>query len=156
MASSGFFCRMCGCAFQLWFDPTTVQIWLLQLLTIMGAWMPTVAAVTITGMLDGRAAIQILLRGFLRFHISSKCFFAALIPWVLAFAGPDDPILTWIFCLLITPFRRPVVPWTNSRILSTPALVPGPYKDELQNLMSHTTSPRPRILLLLNLEACDL
>jgi membrane protease YdiL (CAAX protease family) len=64
--------------------PATLPSYLLPLLTVVGAWMPTVAAVTVTAKLEGRAAIQRLFKGFVQFHIPSTWYLAALIPWGLA------------------------------------------------------------------------
>jgi membrane protease YdiL (CAAX protease family) len=72
---------------SLGLNPATLPSWLSPLLTIVGAWMPTVAAMTVTGILDGRAAIQRLIKGFIQFHIPFKWYLAALIPWGLAFVG---------------------------------------------------------------------
>jgi membrane protease YdiL (CAAX protease family) len=72
---------------SLGFEPATLPSWLSLLLTILGAWTPTVAAVIVTGVLGGCAAIQRLLKGLVQFHLPVRWYFAALIPWGLAFIG---------------------------------------------------------------------
>ena len=72
---------------SLGFEPAALPSWLSQLLTILGSWTPTVAAVIVTGMLGGREAIQRLLKRLVQFHLPVRWYLAALIPWGLAFVG---------------------------------------------------------------------
>jgi len=61
--------------------------WLMPLFVIFGSWMPTVAAVIVTGTLDGRPGIGKLFRKFIQFRIPARWYIAALIPFGLAFAA---------------------------------------------------------------------
>jgi len=72
---------------SLGFEPATLPSWLSPLLTILGAWTPTVAAVIVTGVLGGRAAIQQLLNRLVQFRLPVRWYLAALIPWGLVFVG---------------------------------------------------------------------
>lgn len=69
------------------FEPAALPSWLSPLLTILGAWTPTVAAVIVTGVLGGRAAIQQLLNRLVQFRLPVRWHLAALIPWGLVFVG---------------------------------------------------------------------
>src|SRR5512146_1905273 len=71
----------------LGFKPTALLSWLSPLLTILGAWTPTVSAVIVTGMMGGRTAIQRLFKRFVQFHLPVRWYLASLIPWGLAFIG---------------------------------------------------------------------
>jgi membrane protease YdiL (CAAX protease family) len=59
--------------------------WVMPLLTVLGSWMPSVAAVIVTGLLDGRAGIRRLFRKFVQFRLPARWYIAALIPLGLAF-----------------------------------------------------------------------
>jgi membrane protease YdiL (CAAX protease family) len=84
------FLALCAVVFLgLGFEPTALPSWLSPLLTISGAWPPTVAAVIVTGVLGGRTAIQQLLNGLVQFRLPVRWYLAALIPWGLAFVGAD-------------------------------------------------------------------
>jgi membrane protease YdiL (CAAX protease family) len=72
---------------SLGFEPTDFPSWLSPLLTILGAWTPTVAAVIVTGVVGGRTAIQQLFNGLVQFRLPVRWYLAALIPWGLAFVG---------------------------------------------------------------------
>jgi len=61
--------------------------WLMPLFVIFGSWMPSVAAVIVTGTLDGRPGIGKLFRKFIQFRIAGRWYLAALIPFGLAFAA---------------------------------------------------------------------
>lgn len=69
------------------FEPAALPSWLSPLLTILGAWTPTVAAVIVTGVRGGRAAIQQLLNRLVQFRLPVRWHLAALIPWGLVFVG---------------------------------------------------------------------
>ena len=44
---------------MLWLLPDALPAWALQMIIILGSWMPNLAAVTVTGVLAGRQGIAI-------------------------------------------------------------------------------------------------
>ncbi len=68
-------------------QPSTLPAWLMPLVVIAGSWMPALAAVIVTGTLDGRDGIRTLFTKFLRFRLPAKWYVAALIPFGLAFVA---------------------------------------------------------------------
>lgn len=58
--------------------------WLMPLITIAGSWTPALAAVIVTGTLEGRRGIRKLFRKFLQFRIPSRWYLATFIPLGLA------------------------------------------------------------------------
>ncbi len=68
-------------------QPSTLPAWLMPLVVIAGSWMPALAAVIVTGTLDGRDGIRRLFAKFLRFRLPVKWYVAALIPFGLAFVA---------------------------------------------------------------------
>ena len=65
----------------------TIPSWLMPLVTILGSWMPTVASVLVTGILEGRGGIVRLFRKFIQFKIAVRWYLAALIPFGLVFTA---------------------------------------------------------------------
>jgi membrane protease YdiL (CAAX protease family) len=61
--------------------------WAMPLIQITGSWMPTVAALIVTGITEGRGGIKKLLLKFTHFKLPARWYFAALIPFGLAFAA---------------------------------------------------------------------
>lgn len=64
--------------------PETLPPWMMPLVTIIGSWMPTFAAVILTGILEGRDGIGRLFRKFFQFRVAARWYVAALIPFGLA------------------------------------------------------------------------
>ena len=64
--------------------PNSLPAWIMPLVTIIGSWMPTVAAVVVTAILEGASGIGRLFRKFIQFKISAKWYLAALLPLGLA------------------------------------------------------------------------
>ncbi len=65
----------------------SLPAWAMPLIQITGSWMPTVAALTVTGIIEGRRGIKKLLLKFTHFNLPARWYFAALIPLCLAFAA---------------------------------------------------------------------
>jgi membrane protease YdiL (CAAX protease family) len=74
-------------------NPTALPSWLLQLLTIVGSWMPAAASAIITGNLEGRDGNRKLFSKFIQFRLPPRWYLAALIPFGLAFMA------AWIYRL---------------------------------------------------------
>lgn len=64
-----------------------VPSWAMPLIQITGSWMPTVAALIVTGMAEGRSGIKKLLLKFTQFRLPARWYFAALMPLGLAFTA---------------------------------------------------------------------
>jgi membrane protease YdiL (CAAX protease family) len=65
----------------------SLPAWAMPLIQITGSWMPTVAALIVTGMTDGRRGIKKMLLKFTHFNLPARWYFAALIPFGLALAS---------------------------------------------------------------------
>jgi uncharacterized protein len=65
----------------------SLPAWALPLIQITGSWMPTVAALIVTGVTEGRGGIKKLLLNFTHFKLPARWYFAALIPFSLALAA---------------------------------------------------------------------
>jgi membrane protease YdiL (CAAX protease family) len=61
--------------------------WAMPLIQITGSWMPTVAALIVTGIMEGRRGIKKLLFKFTQFKLPARWYLAALIPLGLALAA---------------------------------------------------------------------
>ena len=61
--------------------------WTMSIIVILGSWMPNLAAVTVTGVLAGRASIRQLLGKFFAYRIAARWYLAALFPFALAFVA---------------------------------------------------------------------
>jgi membrane protease YdiL (CAAX protease family) len=59
----------------------------MPLVVIAGSWMPALAAVIVTGTLDGSDGVRRLFAKFLQFRLPVKWYVAALIPFGLAFVA---------------------------------------------------------------------
>jgi membrane protease YdiL (CAAX protease family) len=69
-------------------DVASLPAWLIPLLTIIGSWMPSLAAAIVTAVCEGRDGVRRLFARFLQFRIPAKWYLAAfIIPLGLAFAG---------------------------------------------------------------------
>ena len=66
---------------------TSVPSWAMPLVQIIGSWMPTAAALIVTGITEGRGWIKKLILRFTHFKLPARWYFAALIPFGLAFAA---------------------------------------------------------------------
>jgi uncharacterized protein len=64
----------------------SLPTWAMPLIQISGSWMPTVAALIVTGKTEGRSGVKRLLLRFAQFRLPSRWYFAALLPFGLAFA----------------------------------------------------------------------
>lgn len=71
--------------------PDTLPSWLIPLVTIVGSWMPTLAAVIVTGILEGSGGFSRLFQKFIHFKIPARWYLASLIPFGLAFTA------VWIY-----------------------------------------------------------
>ncbi len=65
----------------------SLPAWAMPLVQITGSWMPTVAALTVTGITEGRTGIKKLLLKFTQFKLPARWYLAALIPLGLALAA---------------------------------------------------------------------
>ncbi len=65
----------------------SIPAWVMSLVTIAGSWMPTLAAVIVTGRLEGRKGIKNLFRKFVQFKVPARWYLAALIPLGLTFGA---------------------------------------------------------------------
>ena len=68
-------------------SPDQVPGWVMAIIVILGSWMPNLAAVIVTGTLEGRAGVKQLLGKFLQWRIAPRWVFAALIPFPVAFTA---------------------------------------------------------------------
>ena len=65
----------------------SVPSWAMPLIQIIGSWMPTLAALIVTGLTEGRHGIKKLLLRFTHFKLPARWYFAALLPLGLACAA---------------------------------------------------------------------
>ena len=72
---------------SLGLNPGALPGWLMPFLVILFSWMPNLAALVMTGMLEGRAGVGRLFGQFIQFRLPARWYFAALIPIALAFAA---------------------------------------------------------------------
>jgi membrane protease YdiL (CAAX protease family) len=78
------FVTLCVIAFNiLHLKPDTLPSWLMSLVTIIGSWMPTFAAVIAINTNEGSSGVSRLFRKFIRFKVPAKWYLAALIPFGL-------------------------------------------------------------------------
>jgi uncharacterized protein len=63
----------------------TIPAWVMSAFVIFGSWMPTLAAVVVTGAGEGQAGIQRLLSKFFQFRFGLRWYLAALLPIPLFF-----------------------------------------------------------------------
>jgi uncharacterized protein len=68
-------------------QPDALPAWAMSIIVILGSWMPNLAAVTVTGVLAGRAGIRQLLGKFFAYRIATRWYLAALFPFALAFVA---------------------------------------------------------------------
>jgi uncharacterized protein len=68
-------------------QPDALPAWTMSIIVILGSWMPNLAAVTVTGVLAGRASIRQLLGKFFAYRIATRWYLAALFPFALAFVA---------------------------------------------------------------------
>jgi membrane protease YdiL (CAAX protease family) len=66
-------------------QPDALPAWALQMIIILGSWMPNLAAVTVTGVVAGREGIQQLLGKFFVTRIAVRWYLVALFPFTIAF-----------------------------------------------------------------------
>jgi uncharacterized protein len=64
---------------------TSIPTWVMSAFAIFGSWMPTLAAVIVTGAGEGQEGIKRLLSKFFRFRFGIRWYLAALLPIPLAF-----------------------------------------------------------------------
>ena len=67
--------------------PDDLPAWALPAIRIIGAWMPSVAAALVVGVLEGGVGVRNLFGKFLQFRLPARWYLAALIPFGLAFVG---------------------------------------------------------------------
>ena len=65
----------------------TTPSWLMPLVTILGSWMPTLAAITVIGTIEGQGGVGRLFQKFIQFKIAARWYLAALITFGLAFTA---------------------------------------------------------------------
>jgi membrane protease YdiL (CAAX protease family) len=65
----------------------TIPSWLMPLVTVLGSWTPTIAAIAVIGAIEGRGGVGKLFRKFIQFKIATRWYIAALIPFGLAFTA---------------------------------------------------------------------
>jgi membrane protease YdiL (CAAX protease family) len=68
-------------------SPSTLPAWVFSCFYIIGSWMPNIAAVTVTGLTEGRAGNRKLLEKYSNVHIPARWFLTALAPIPLMFAA---------------------------------------------------------------------
>jgi uncharacterized protein len=68
-------------------DMASLPAWLIPLLTIIGSWMPSLAAAIVTGACEGRGGVRRLFVMFFQFHLPTRWYLAALVPVAIAFAA---------------------------------------------------------------------
>jgi membrane protease YdiL (CAAX protease family) len=117
--------------------PDTSPSWLMPLVTIFGSWMPTLAAVLVTGILEGHMGIGRLFRKFVHFKIPARWYLASLIPFGLAFAAvwiyqitvgglfPEShpSLIFWIGLIVVNFLAGPIGEETGWRGFALPRLL---------------------------------
>jgi membrane protease YdiL (CAAX protease family) len=106
--------------------PDTLPSWLMPLVTIIGSWTPTLAAVIMTDTLEGSGGFGRLFRKFFQFKLPARWYLASLVPFGLAFAA------VWIFHKTIGslfPESHPSLNFWISLIVIN--LLAGPMGEEL-------------------------
>jgi uncharacterized protein len=68
-------------------DMASLPAWLIPLLTIIGSWMPSLAATIVTRTCEGWGGVRMLFAKFSQIHFPARWYLAALIPLVLAIAA---------------------------------------------------------------------
>ena len=68
-------------------QPDALPAWAMPIIVILGSWMPNLAAVTVTGVLAGRAGIRQLLGRFFAYRIAVRWYLIALFPFPVAFVA---------------------------------------------------------------------
>jgi membrane protease YdiL (CAAX protease family) len=67
--------------------PDSLPAWTLPVIVISGSWTPNLAAVSVTGMLEGRKGIRQLLSKFFANRIAVRWYLVALFPFVFTFVA---------------------------------------------------------------------
>ncbi len=70
---------------MLQLQPDALPAWAMPMIVILGSWMPNLAAVTVTGVLAGRAGVRQLLGKFFAYRIAVRWYLVALFPFPLVF-----------------------------------------------------------------------
>jgi uncharacterized protein len=68
-------------------QPDVLPAWAMPIISILGSWMPNLAAVIVTGVLAGHEGIRQLLSKFFTYRIAVRWYFIALFPFLLAFVA---------------------------------------------------------------------
>jgi membrane protease YdiL (CAAX protease family) len=68
-------------------DMSAVPSWVFIGSSILGSWMPSLAAAVVTGVCEGRAAVGKLFGMFFKFKLPGRWYLAALLPVVWTFAA---------------------------------------------------------------------
>jgi membrane protease YdiL (CAAX protease family) len=104
----------------------SLPIWLMPLVTVIGSWMPTFAALIVTSTIKGPAGIGNLFRKFIQYKVSIKWYLAALIPFGLGFAA------VWIYHFagkgMLTETSHSLNFWIGLVVVN---LLAGPTGEEL-------------------------
>jgi len=68
-------------------EPDALPAWAMPIIGILGSWMPNLAAVIVTSVLEGRAGIRQLLGKFLAYRLAVRWYLVALLPFPLVFVA---------------------------------------------------------------------
>ena len=68
-------------------EMSAIPTWVFIASTIIGSWMPSLAAAVVTGVCEGSAAVGKLFGMFFKFRVPGRWYLAAIIPAVLTFAA---------------------------------------------------------------------
>lgn len=65
-------------------SPAVIPAWAMVIISILGSWMPNLAATLVTRANEGREGVKTLFKKFFQFNFKKKWWLAALIPLALA------------------------------------------------------------------------
>jgi membrane protease YdiL (CAAX protease family) len=132
---------------MLQLQPDALPAWAMPMIVILGSWMPNLAAVTVTGVLAGRAGVRQLLGKFFAYRIAVRWYFVALFPFPLAFfaaglyrlaggAAPGNMVISvgfWAGLIILNLLQGPTGEEAGWRGFALPRLqeTHGPVKASL-------------------------